>query len=292
MLNILSHSTSPLKKEWWKHMITRHVLQIHRGPDAVRESLFRGLARLHIPYTHNHVPLSGTVLVLSGSEALKEAIAAKMKGDVKRLIAGPNITIHPSVENKLMCSSSIDAILVPSPWTRDFWSSEAPELAKKIFVWPAGVPIVTASTRSGRPIIYNKLQDETLLSQIVHALPDDPIVFRYGKFSQSKYLKALQDAPYIIYLAESESQGLALQEAWAHNVPTLVNKSNRCQRGVYSWDAPHINAPYLNEEVGRIFSQVAELPSLISEVSQINPKKFCDRELSDEKTTTELLKIL
>lgn len=289
MLHILSHSTNPIKKEWWKHLITRGILKIERGPDAVRKSLLRGLNELNISYSFNEKPLSETVLVISGVEALREAIEVKKKGQVNRLIAGPNITIDPLDYNKLMCDPAIDTVLVPSEWTKDYWSNSAPEISSKIKIWPAGVAKASASNRLGHPIVYNKLENEGLLKEILSLLPSDTIVFTYGQFSNEGYLKALRTAPYIIYLAESESQGLALQEAWAHDVPTIVNSSNHWQRGNFSWQAPQINAPYLNDEMGRIFSTPDEIPSLIDDIHYLHPKNYCDRELSDEASTVKLL---
>ena len=106
-----------------------------------------------------------------------------------------------------MCDKNIDIIPVPSQWVADLWIHEAPELADKIRVWPAGVQISTPSTRDGLPIIYNKLRNPELVVQVQETIGVCH-VFTYGAFKQQDYLKALADAPYLIYLAQSESQGL------------------------------------------------------------------------------------
>lgn len=267
-------------------------MNVKRGPDAVRESLLRGLNELNIPYLYNPDDINGVTLVLSGVEALKDAIEAKRAGRVTKLIVGPNVTIHPDDHDGLLRNPHIDKVLVPSKWAADFWIHEAPELNHKIIVWPAGVAKAPASRRNGPPIIYDKIGDKELLAEIKKIVPKGTIVFEYGSFSKSRYLKALAMAPYLIYLSESESQGLALQESWAHDVPTLVNNSHGWRRGEFSWQSEKINAPYLTEESGMVFNAVDELPSLIEKTSVLHPKIYCDRELSDAVTTKKLLSLI
>lgn len=289
MLNIFSHSPRKTTKEWWKYFLTRKLLNVKRGPDAVRESLLRGLQELQIPYRHNPETINGIVIVLSGIEALKDALEAKETNQVSKLIAGPNVTIHPNDHDGLLRDPRIDKVLVPSKWAADFSAHEAPELTDKIVVWPAGVATTNASTRNGPPIIYNKIGNQALLQEIKKVMSPETIIFTYGSFSKTHYLKALTNAPFLIYLSESESQGLALQEAWAHDVPTLVNESHAWRRGEFSWQSELINAPYLTEETGAVFKSVTELPALIGQIAALHPKTYCDRELSDAVTTAKLL---
>lgn len=289
MLDILSHSLNPLKKEWWKHFLTRRLLNIERGPDAVRASLIRGLNENRVEYRLDPRHPSGTVVVLSGVEALREALAKKAAGLVKRLVAGPNITIDPNDHDGLMLDPLIDIVLVPSLWTRAYWANSAPSLDERLVVWAAGVAISEPSTKDGLPIIYDKIGDGRLLEAVQKELRTSAVVFKYGQFSRDRYLQALQSAPFLVYLAESESQGLALQEAWAHDVPTLVNESHEWRNGEASWQAPNINAPYLTNEAGYFFSDPAELPALIKTAQGLRPRAYCERELSDRVSATKLL---
>lgn len=292
MLNIFSHSTRKTTKEWWKYFLTRKLLNIRRGPDAVQESLLRGLNELNIPYRYNPAVIKETTLVLSGVDALKDAIKAKKAGLVNKLIAGPNVTIHPDDQNGILRNPIIDNVLVPSKWVADFWIHEVPEFSSKIIIWPAGVAVAKASTRNDAPIIYDKLGDRALLTAIKKVTPPETIVLTYGSFSKSHYLKTLATAPFLIYLSASESQGLALQEAWAHNVPTLVNKSTNWENGQMSWEAEQINCPYLTPELGAIFDTPEQIPSLITSVSKLNPKPYCDQYLSDRVSAKTLMKLL
>jgi len=291
MITIYTRSRSFLTKEFWK-WVARRLLRKYSGPNAVEDSLLRGLKKLNVPFKRNTEPAQGDVaLILSGVEALSEAIALKQIGRIKKIIAGPNIVAHPRDADGAMLSTDIDIILVPSQWVADLWIHEAPELAEKIRVWPAGVQLSAPSTRDGIPIIYDKLRSPELVAQIQDRISACHI-FTYGTFKQQDYLSALADAPYLVYLAQSESQGLALQEAWAHNVPTFVNKSTRWESADTSWEAPQINAPYLTPELGAVFNSIDELTELFSHTTNLNPKEYCDVHLSDEASTRILLNLL
>ncbi len=247
---------------------------------------------LQIPSRRNNRPKNKeTAVVLSGTETLREAIEMKRQDHLNKLLAGPNVVTHPTDADRIMLNKEIDSILVPSKWVADFWISESPELADKIKVWPSGVEIQKPSTRSGLPIIYDKLKDEALLKAVKNAV-GNCLVFTYGKFKRRDYLKALKDAPYVVYLSKSESQGLALQEAWAHDVPTLVNMSNFWQSGELSWEAPQINCPYLTPATGEVFDNPADIPIMIERITSLHPKTYCDKELSDQASAEKLLNII
>lgn len=292
MLAIYTHSTSKFSKEFWK-WTTRRLMGKYTGPNAVEDSLLRGLKELNIPFVRNQYPHEAdTALVLSGVRALKEAIASKKSGIIKKLIAGPNIMTHPLEFGGLISDDAVDIMLVPSKWVEDFWVAQVSELKSKIRVWPSGVKDSPASSRTGQPIIYNKLGDEYFLTHLQRNILVPTRLFTYGAFSRNEYLAALTDAPFMVYLSKSESQGLALQEAWAHDVPTLVNKSTHWESIGLSWDSPQINCPYLKPEMGAVFENPEELPAMIERISSLHPKQYCSEHLSDRVSAQILLNFL
>jgi len=292
MLAIYTRSTSKFSKEFWK-WAARKVTRKYSGPNAVEDSLLRGLKELNVPFLRNRLTSdTNTVVVLSGTEALRKNISHKKAGRIQKLIAGPNIVSHPRGGDNILLSPEIDVVLVPSQWVAELYVQVVPELADKIRVWPAGVLVSDASSRMGKPIIYNKLGDQTLLNQTQQIIGTETYAFSYGSFKHEDYLKALSEAPYLIYLAKSESQGLALQEAWAHDVPTIVNKSTHWEAVGLSWDAPQINCPYLTPELGAIFENIEELPIMIERASLLLPKHYCDEHLSDRASAQLLLKLV
>ncbi len=292
MLSVYTRSTSRFSKEFWK-WAARKLTKKYSGPNAVEDSLLCGLKELNIPFSRNRLTSeTDTVVVLSGTEALRENILHKKDGRIQKLIAGPNIVTHPRDAGDILLSQEIDVVLVPSQWVADFYRHEVSELADKIKVWPAGVSVSKASIRKGKPIIYDKLGNQSLLNQIQQVIGSRVNVFTYGSFKREDYQRVLSEAPYLIYLAKSESQGLALQEAWAHDVPTLVNKSTHWEAAGLSWDSPQINCPYLTPELGAIFEDVEELPIMIGRVLSLHPKQHCDEHLSDRASAQKLLNLI
>lgn len=289
MISIHSRTNSILSIEFWKYIISRNILKKTRGPDAVRMSLLRGLKELSIPFHLNPLLPCDQVIVLSGKECLADMVIAKKSGRIKTLIVGPNCDPDPTA--KIYEAPEIDAILVPSKWTADYWSTYNPMIANKIRIWPAGVATASAGLRNGSPIIYDKMRDPTLLD-LAKSASSNAIIVNYNTFAQNDYIKALEHAPYMIYLARSESQGLALQEAWARNVPTFINRNDQGEFYDHVFTAEKINAPYLVDDLGGFFSSQEELRELIDNSSQYEPKKYCDVHLSDIASTKILIEII
>lgn len=292
MLVIYTRSTSIFTKEFWK-WVARRIIRKYSGPNAVEDSLYRGLSELGVAFSRNKKPQTRDIaVVLSGAHALCEAIEYKKRGVIKKLIAGPNVMVNPKDYGSIMSSPEIDTILVPSEWVAEYWKLEAPEIAEKIAVWPAGVAKATAGDRSGSVIIYDKMSDAKLNEWIVETLAAQNVpyvVYTYGNFKQKDYLTALAHAPFLIYLSKSESQGLAIQEAWARNVPTFVIQSNTGTFDDRLFTADKINAPYLTTEMGAFFSSESELLGLIGTSKSFSPKEYCNTHLSD-KSSVHILK--
>ncbi|MAJ97586.1 MAG: hypothetical protein CMI56_03155 [Parcubacteria group bacterium] len=295
MLTIYTHNINPAHKEFWKSLAQK-IIGKYSGPTAVRDSVLRGLNIHTIEHELNPLLAHGdTLLVLSGVNALRKAIRFKESGNAVKLIAGPNIVTTPNDAQKIMCNDAIDILLVPSEWVANFWKHEAPEIAHKIHTWAAGVPKANASTRNGLPIVYNKMLDTSLLVEVKKVFSQNEIdytLFTYGTFKHSEYLKALRDAPFVVYLSQSESQGLALQEAWTHDVPTLINRSTTWRSNGFSWEAHQINCPYLTPELGVTFGDAEEILKRIEHITSLHPKHYCDEYLSDSVSTQKLLNIL
>ena len=80
----------------------KNLLHPLRGPQAVLDSLCKGLDELNIDYTLNPKTVSDTVVVLQNTNALQMAIDLKKQGKIKQLLAGPNIVITPKDANGIL----------------------------------------------------------------------------------------------------------------------------------------------------------------------------------------------
>lgn len=251
------------------------------GPAQVFIFLAKGLAELGVEFLANEKirrPIE-TACVLSGHKTLSWAIGKKQSGVLKKIIAGPNIVVHPNDFNGILKHRLIDKIVVPSQWVKEFYLKAAPELGGKIEVWAAGVdmPPLSQSEKKLDFLVFNKIGKAKLFLQITDFLKFRNLKFQtvsYGRFRQEEYFKLLSVSKNLIYLSQSESQGLAMLEAWARGVPTLV-----WEKGYFELNKLKIfgstSSPYLSDQSGMRFKDMAEFTSVFTRFLQ---KRFFPRE--------------
>jgi len=301
-LLILSPRSSLLKRFylWFKKYIKNHFLH-YGGPSAVLESLIRGFDILNIDYQLNPKTkdISDIVCVISGADALKWAVEAKKQGKIKKIIAGPNIAVTPEDAGGILLDEAIDLVIVPSQWVKDFYSSFKTGFNKKIRVWPAGVKIYPESKQERKGcLIYKKSIDEELFDFIIQYLKSQNIdykVIKYRKYKKEKYFKLLNKVKFAIFLSESESQGLALQEAWARNIPTLVWNRGYWQYKQYKWQGSS-SAPYLNDGCGMFFEDRDDFENklniFIKNLPNFKPREYSLENFTDKVSAQNYLKII
>lgn len=302
MISILSHSPEYFDKERIKLWIKK-IVKKSRGPQMVLRNLAIGLKRIDYSFLINEIsPDTKKIHVISSVSALKWAIKEKEKGEISELIAGPNIVMTPLDDNAIITNKNIDKILLPSEWTAEYFSTLKPSIKDKIYIWPAGTECNTEVSDKNRNIclIFKKNTEEKLYEDIKKYLIENGIsyeVIEYGKYESKEYFSKLKKAKFLIYLQEAESQGMALQEAWAYDVPTFVwNKGYvTCPYTglkIYGKTA----APYLTDESGEFFKDFDEfkkkIPIFIKNLSDFKPAEYCKNNLSIEKSTIIYVSII
>lgn len=280
----------------------RWILRKNYGPSGVLQSLKRGLSTIHYSYSLNTTPEPGsTVHVLSNIEALRYAIKLKQQGHIQKLIAGPNLVKIPNEYNSILESPEIDVILLPSEWTKVFYAKHLPTAEQKMHIWPAGVAIPPAisSEKEDHCIVFKKDVPEDIYQQVIFTLKQQQIsytILEYGSFSQSEYFALLERSSYMIYLQKVESQGIALQEAWARNVPTLVWNPGSFTYPNGEIVTGNISAPFLTEQAGLFFKDASEFSQILTQFKEhlpdFTPRQYCIANLSDEASARRYANIL
>jgi len=282
--------------------LIRKPLNIKRGPDTVMESLMRGLKEINLSFGVNTMPKDGDIVhVLSNVEALRFAINQKEKGLKIKIVAGPNLIVLPYEENLILENANIDSILLPSPWTVEFYKRFIHKNSQKIHTFPSGVSIPKLQKmESGKDCILLKKQvPESMFSKVIGILKKKNIKFEaleYGKFNQKEYFSKLESAKFLIYLQQVESQGLAIQEAWARDVPTLVWNKGEFTYPTGEKVTGNISAPYLTEKSGMFFSGENDfeekLKIFVEKLPNFEPRKYCVENLSDRASAEKYASIL
>lgn len=230
------------------------------GPAAVQKSLIAGLMKLNVPFKLNPwaYKISGTVCVLRDEKALRWALERKKKGFITKIIAGPNIVVSPTDYDGIIKDSGINTVVVPSDWNKRWWMTFDQALEARAEVWAAGVEDFGAGRNpNGVCIVYSKNPNEKLFHKIMEVLWNYKlpiVVSEYGKFKQKEYFRLLKNARMLVYLSESESQGIALHEAWMADIPALVWNRGYFEHKGQRFTDLSIGAPYLTEACGISFS--------------------------------------
>ncbi|MDI6883501.1 MAG: hypothetical protein QMC93_03555 [Patescibacteria group bacterium] len=272
------------------------------GLSAVLKSLLRGFNALGIDYQVNPEAkrVSDIVCVVSGIDALRWAIEAKKKGEIKKIIAGPNLVITPKDAGGILLDETIDLVVVPSEWVKNFYASFQPGFGKKIRVW--GVGVENPKNFKERPrkgcLVYKKRVDDDLFNFVIQYLKSQNIdykLIKWGRYKKERYFDLLNRVKFMIYLSESESQGIALHEAWMRNVPTFVWNREYWKWRDYQWQESS-SAPYLAEDCGMFFKDkddfVNKFNTFIKNLSNFKPREYSLKNFTDEISASNYLKII
>jgi hypothetical protein len=258
---VLVRSIAAVVPALWRDPLPRPV----GGHYGVTRSLTAGLEQLGVRFAYAPRLESTTAraaIVLGGVDELKAAMAWRRGGGCGLLLAGPNVAELPHDQDGILLSPDIDRVVVASERVRQNYLSIAPELAGRVWVWPAGVDETYWHRQDASPrkivLIYNKRMPE-LAAQLFSALNARGFaceVIHYSGQRKSRYRlhqfrSALARAGVCVMLTLDEPQGLAAAEAWSMDVPTLAYRAPGYE-GVGT-------VPYLTAETGSYWSSIDDL---------------------------------
>jgi len=292
-----------------KLRLKRHniLYQKYGGHSAVTRSLIIGLDKLDIDYNYNPKYISDlneNVIVLANINALKQAICLKREGKISRLFAGPNLVILPSDNIDLMTAKEIDKLIVPSQWVRDAYVVDAPSLSERCIVWPVGVnaeywkPQQMPKSQKSDILFYIKNTPQDLsepYQQMMREEGHSITTITYGRYDSRQYLSALQRCKVAIFFTKTESQGVALAEAWSVNVPTIVYRvSEWVHRDYPNKIFAASSAPYLCPSTGSFFSNENDFKECMRNIAeppngQFSPRKWILNNMVDEICAKNLI---
>jgi len=268
-----------------KSFVKKLIGRSRGGLGAMEQSLILGLRELKAPFVLNK-PLNQPIdiaCVISGAATLKAIIKKKQAGLVKKIVAGPGIVSYPLQHHGLIFRPEIDIYLVPSSWVGEFCDFFHPGFKQKIRLWAAGVETlddkIPVNGRAGC-LVYKKNSDNKTFSAVLAELAARKIpysVVEYGKYKRADYLKQLAKTRFMVFLSASESQGLALHEAWMLNVPTLVWNGGHLKTKNYEWQTSS-PAPYLTARAGIFFSGAEDfggrLEEFLRQINSFSPRQY------------------
>ena len=228
-----------------------------------------------------------TCFVVKDVDCLRWAIELKRQGLIKKLVAGPMIVNFPHEAERIIENPLIDTFLLPSLWIKNMFSKLVLSDRGNFAVWALGVD--TDFWRPAEPrsdsirknfIVYAKNPPPELLKHVVETLKKhrlETVILVPGSFTQQDYRQSLGKARGVIFLSRSETQGLAIFEAWSCDIPTLhwnpgvLKLMNHVYEGASS-------CPYLNSQSGMEFTDESQFDTqlriFIDRLPEFAPREF------------------
>jgi len=285
--------------------IHENASQDIQGHFAVTSSVLRGFRKLGLPMNYNPRTIDEVgehVFVLVNIDALYQAIELKRQGKIKTLIVGPNILGNPNQHDHILGSPEIDWYIAPCNWARDCNCEEEPLIKGKTAIWYAGVDTeywkpLESKKETKTMLVYWKTEPESFcmeIENILHKHGWQTKRLHYGSYYQEEYKRVLDEVDAAIFISVSESQGIALAESWAMNVPTFV--WNPETAFIYNRWIPVSSAPYLTRSTGHFWKTLKDLENLVSQFEELKkeyiPCSWVLEYMTDEASTHLLLDLI
>mmetsp|Transcript_29183 Transcript_29183/g.58815 ORF Transcript_29183/g.58815 Transcript_29183/m.58815 type:complete len:423 (+) Transcript_29183:311-1579(+) len=287
---------------------------------AVTRSYLEGLSALGANFTFNpplSVARSSAVLwVMAGAHTLASALqyrSTDFGGENVLVVAGPN------VEMEALAGPGVDLALFPSGWVQRLFTSKYRHLSAQSVALPAGVCTEywkpSSSGKDKQPARTALVYDKSLVSEasgLNHEVVGEVIAALYEAqyevellsyahpgspdgYSADQYRAALSVSRVLVWLSASESQGIALAEAWAMDAPTVVLASASAVIDGYtvSGTSP---APYLTDATGAWLHSVEELGQVLRDIEEgrkgRGPREWVIRHMSDLAAAKMVLDVI
>lgn len=255
------------------------------GPQKVFHNLTKGLDAIGYPYVVNR-SLESTRRLWIHDDTVALSHAARSNACT---VAGPNLYVMPAdMPDGLDLSGML--YIHPSQWVIDLWR-EVDFRACDLASWPVGIDLERfrpATAQHGRPkvLVYHKLRPPEELQVILRSLEDaqlDHRVMEYGSYREEDFVTALKSASVVVWHGRHESQGIALEETLAADVPVLVCDVTQLSQETGSHFPPELDsvkvtaAPYFDATCGRRTLELDQVGRITREMLD-HPAAFAPRE--------------
>lgn len=218
-------------------------------------------------------------------------------------ILGPSMYDNPKLNPTLMRDSRFKYYLLTSDWFKDVFQKV---YGNKCKLWFAGTPMDEwADTKNDLKtidvLIYDKIRwgrDAIIplfLDKIKKYFDERKLIYavlKYGEINHDEYKLCLSKSKSMLFLCESETQGMAYQEALSSNVPVLAWDPGWWVDPVWLMFSrtpiPATSVPIFGPECGEKFSQPEDFPAAFEnfweKLSVYSPRSFVQKNLSLQRS--------
>ena len=227
------------------------------------------------------------------------------KYPTKKFIFGPHFSVFPNNKIKQINNVNNSIYIQPSEWVVHLWKLMGAEqyIPIKHFCFPVDTyKFNQVNQERNKVFIYFKRRHPNelkFMEDYLKKMNIEYVIFDYIKrYKEEDYISYLQQSKYGLILGRHESQGFAIEEALACNVPLLVwNTKYMSQEQGYNYpNIPCTTIPYWSDKCGEIFYEKEEFEckynEFINKLETYNPRKYVMEHLSVEKCSNNLINLL
>jgi hypothetical protein len=218
------------------------------------------------------------------------------------LMVGPALYNHPVDDELMPRRHTVRRVLVPSEWVQRMFSKSWPGL---VSVWPVGIDtdLWTPSPQDKDVdiVVYDKFfrdrnrHRKELLEPLLSVLRRLGLAIeylRYGHYVERELLSLSRRSRSMIYLSLHETQGIALEQILAANVPVLAwdpggewQSLEYLLRGVRF--GPVTSVPYWDDRCGVKFTGMSDFPEAFAKFWQgVKTGAFAPRQMILDRQLT------
>lgn len=268
----------------FNHHVNRRPFfnSVHRGPKVGINSTFHSIKEFDVVRRYNPNWIGEKIWIPAGS-LHRASHLPHVPSNGCQIIYGPNIHVE-DMENKPYLDHKEVTFLVPCDWVVKATEKYLPQA--NIVVFPYGIEIPKSDLlgKAEEIVVYIKNEkNRTKLEKEVQIVRDfarsNGLIikfFEYGQYKKSHFLDSLKKAKFAVWFGQTESQGIALMEAWSYDVPTLVRRKD-------SWLDPDDEvfraeaAPYLNSRRGKYTMSesltLSDLENFVADLDEFDPRQ-------------------
>ena len=258
------------------------VNRVDRGPQVGITSTYKCIENFKVVRKYNP-DWSGEKIWIPAGRLNQSLNLPFIPSNECQIVYGPNIHIE-YFENKPYLDNKEVTFLVPCDWVVKIAKKYLPQANIVVFPYGIEIPEINLLRKSEEIIVYvkneiNRTKLETEIQIVNDFAKNNNLVvkyFEYGMYKKSQFLESLRTAKFAVWFGQTESQGIALMEAWSYDVPTLVRRKD-------SWVDPDGDvfaaeaAPYLNSKRGLYTKsellRASDLERFVAQLEEYNPRQ-------------------
>jgi hypothetical protein len=273
----------------------RLILDSARGPEIVARRILSMLQEMDLS-GHNSVDW---VLNVNSEESWK-----RLSLNAEKLVLGPNIEFEkPFIKEKLYQIGDFK-ILAPSAWVIPILQERLKWFRGGYHIFPSDIDLnfwkPPKNSVRKQILVYRKhdvLEDDfNNVIKICKMLGLRYKVVTYGRYTRKSFRRILRKSRIAVWLGTTESQGLALLECWAMDVPSLIRIHDSFEDAVTDQVFESSSAPYLTRECGEeIYASDLNMNSFSNFLNQSidkSPREYVLSEFSPTNSFEKLQTIL